>query len=358
MTEPLESFLEFEIRKRVDDFELNVAGRFTEEITAVFGASGAGKSTLLACLVGLMTPDEGFIRIKGEVMYSSYEHVRIDTKIARAVLVLQDGGLFPHLTARQNIEYGYRLIPPERRAIDPDDLCDFLQLWHLLDRYPSTLSGGEKQRVALARGVASSPRLLLLDEPVASLDVRLRNEVVAYLRDVHEAFGIPMVYVSHSLSDVMALASDALVLANGRVESFGPVADMVARVAASTRVGLDDLDNVFIGEVTSRSTVRVGDARVWAPIGSHQVGQRVTVSISASDIMLALSKPQGISARNCLLGNVTRVSEGASVAYAFIDVGTELVVELTREAATALEIGKGKPVYAVFKSSSITLSAL
>ena len=162
------------------------------------------------------------IKLDGQTLFSSAEQMRTPPQDRRVVMVFQEGMLFPHKTVRENIEYGYRMMPMELRTVDIDELCQFLRIVSLLDRYPDTLSGGERQRVALARGVATSPRLLLLDEPVASLDVGLRNEVVSYLKQVHERYAIPMVYVSHSLSDVMALAANALVLERGRVKSFGP----------------------------------------------------------------------------------------------------------------------------------------
>ena len=245
----------------------------------------------------------------------------------------------------------------ELRTVDIDELCQFLRIVSLLDRYPDTLSGGERQRVALARGVATSPRLLLLDEPVASLDFGLRNEVVSYLKQVHERYAIPMVYVSHSLSDVMALAANALVLERGRAKSFGPVIDLVAEVVSSTRVGSDDIDNLFVGTVSDSGAIRIGDIEVIAQAGSLRAGQRVTASISASDIMLALKRPEAISARNVLRGVVRRADRGEFGAFAFVDAGAEFVVELTSEAVDQLGVETGLDVYVVFKSSSITITA-
>ena len=350
-------FLDFDIQLSQGDFDLDVAGQFEGGITAVFGPSGAGKSTLLGCLAGMITPDQGYIKLGGETLYSSSERIRRPAQSLRVAIVFQDGMLFPHKTVRQNIEYGYDLTPPDLRTIDPSDLSSFLQIDHLLDRYPPYLSGGERQRVALARSVATSPRLLLLDEPVASLDIRLRNQVVGYLRQVHERYGIPMVYVSHSLSDVMALAPNALILDQGKVKSFGPVIDLVAEIASSTRVDRDDIDNLYVGTVTSTGSIRIGDIEIIAQPNDYKPDQPITVSISASDIMLALEHPQSISARNILPGVVQRIEVGEYAAFAFVDAGVEFVVELTADAVQSLDLKPGTDVYVLFKTSSITVTA-
>ncbi len=350
-------FLDFDIQLRQGDFELNVSGKFQDDITAVFGPSGAGKSTLLACLAGMITPDQGHIKLAGETVYSSTDRIQRSPQSLRAAIVFQDGMLFPHKTVRQNIQYGYNLTPPDLRTIDPYDLTRFLQIDHLLDRYPPYISGGERQRVALARSVATSPRLLLLDEPVASLDIRLRNQVVGYLKQLHGRYDIPMVYVSHSLSDVMALAPNALILDQGSVKSFGPVIDLVAEIASSTRVDRDDIDNLYVGTVTPSGSIRIGDIEIIAQPNDYKPDQPVTVSISASDIMLALEHPQSISARNILPGVVQRIEIGEYAAFAFVNAGAEFVVELTADAVQSLNLKPGTDVYVLFKTSSITVTA-
>ncbi len=355
-------FLDFDLKLRQGNFQLDVAGRFSRGVTAVFGPSGAGKSTLLACLAGMTTPDAGHIILDGETKFSSLDGVRVAPQSLRTVLVFQDGMLFPHMTVGENIKYGYRLTPPNNRVIDPDEVCDFLGISDMVDRYPASLSGGERQRVALARGLATSPRLLLLDEPVASLDLRLRNEVVAYLKDVYARYGIPMIYVSHSLSDVMALAPNVLALENGSVRSFGPVVDLVGDMALSNRVDGDSIDNLFVGTVAASGSINIGNVELIAQVGDCRPGDRLAASISASDIVLALKYPEGISARNILPGRVNRIEIGEQAALAIVyagsgDAGPEFVVELTPDAVSALELKPDLEVYLVFKTSSIAVTA-
>ena len=357
MVESPDNFLEFDLKLRQGDFELDVDGQFSNGITAVFGPSGAGKSTLLACLAGMTEPDNGFINLDGQTLFSTSERVSTPPQTRRVVMVFQDGMLFPHKTVRENIEYGCRMTPVEQRTVDPDELCKFLRIDELSDRYPATLSGGERQRVALARSVATSPRLLLLDEPVASLDIGLRNEVVSYLKQIHKKYAIPMVYVSHSLSDVMALAANALVLERGRAKSFAPVVDLVAEEVSSTRVGRDDIDNLFVGTISDTGAIRIGEIEVVAQAADHRAGQRVTASISASDIILALKRPEAISARNVFSGIVQRIERGDFGAFAFVDAGANFVVELTSDAVDQLGLEPGSEVFVVFKTSSITITA-
>ena len=349
--------LEFDVQLRLGDFQLDAAGRFDEGITAVFGPSGAGKSTLLACLSGLRVPDSGQIALRGETLYSSYDRVRTPPQLFRTALVFQDGALFPHMNIRRNIEYGYRMTPESGRFIDVPNLIEFLGLTHLLDRFPETLSGGETQRVSLARALAMSPRMLMLDEPVASLDIRRRNEVVAYLRRIHHRYQIPMVYVSHSLSDVVALASKAMIIEDGQVKSFGIASDLILEAASKTSRDGDSVDNVFIGEITGSETIRVGEADIIARVSGRQKGSQVSISIGADEIILASERPEAISARNILPGTVKRVIRGESAVFAVVDAGAEFIVELTLDSADEMNLRSGVHVYVIFKTSSISITA-
>lgn len=350
------AFLEFDIQLRLGDFQLDAAGGFDDGITAVFGPSGAGKSTLLACLSGLRVPDSGNITLGGRTLYSSDDKVRTPPQRFRTALVFQDGALFPHMSVRRNIEYGYRMTPERGRFIDVPNLIEFLGLTHLLDRFPETLSGGEVQRVSLARALAMSPRMLMLDEPVASLDIRRRNEVVAYLKRVHHRYQIPMVYVSHSLSDVVALASKAMIIEEGRVKSFGIASDLILEAASKTGGDGDSVDNVFIGEITGPETIRVSEAEIIARVSGRPKGSQVSISIGADEIILASERPESISARNILLGTVKRVIRGESAVFAVVDAGAEFVVELTLGSADEMKLRVGVPVYVIFKTSSISIT--
>ncbi len=350
------SFLEFDVQVRRGGFSLSTQGRFDSGITAIFGPSGAGKSTLLACLSGELKPDSGMIRSGGETLFSSHDAIHKPPRSFRAAMVFQQGMLFPHMTVRKNIEYGYRLRPENDRSIAVQELIAILRLSRLLHRAPNTLSGGERQRVALARALATSPRMLLLDEPVASLDIRLRNEVLAYLKQVHEKYQIPMLYVSHSLSDIMFLATEAIILESGKVKWFGPARQMVMSAATSAGGSSTPVENIFSGTVTGPDSVSVSTTTLWAPASSFPVATDVTVSISASEIILASQRPQAISARNVLFGTVSTVNRGYTNVIVSVDAGIRLVVEVTPESATELSLQVGRQIYAMFKTSSILVT--
>ena len=199
-----DSFISFRVRKSYGDFSLDCEADFVDGVTAVFGPSGSGKTTLLDCIAGMTSPDTGYIRVQGDSVYSSDSRVDHAPERRRFGYVFQHGALFPHMTVRKNVMYGYALTPDSERRVDPNEVVSLLGISHLMDRTVKNLSGGERQRVALARALAASPRLLLLDEPLASLDAAHRASILTYLRHVAEQLGTPMVYVSHSLSEVMA----------------------------------------------------------------------------------------------------------------------------------------------------------
>ena len=204
--------------------QLSIDATFTTEpgtVTALFGRSGSGKTTIVNMISGLVQPHYGRISINGKVLFDSDHSIDKPPNKRGIGYVFQDSALFPHMNVRDNIRYGYNLVPTRFRDIDISHLINLLGLSELLERSVSNLSGGEKQRVALARALAISPKLLLMDEPLASLDARFVGTIIAYLKRIVHDLKIPMVYVSHSLSEVIALADNTLVLEAGRKVAFG-----------------------------------------------------------------------------------------------------------------------------------------
>ena len=351
--------VEVDIRHSQGDFQLAVSAQFGSGITGVIGQSGAGKSTLLSCIAGIVRPSEGRIAINGEPVFVGGRGLHTPTDKRRAVLVHQHGNLFPHMTVGSNVRYGYKAgaqvtgsAPPS-----PDEISDALGIARLLDRYPASLSGGQRQRVAIARAIAANPAVLLLDEPVASLDLRSRNSVVMYLRTLHQRYELPMVYVSHSLSDVLALAHETLTLDNGRVSGFGATSHQVMNVAASAGGASESIDNVMFGKVAGKDAVEVHGARLYTPSLDCPSGSEVAVSIRASEIILAVGVPSPSSARNVLRGRVVNLTAAREVVLATVDVGFPLTAELTLHSATELGITEGSSVHLIFKASSVVVSS-
>ena len=218
-----DNVLTIDIRKRYTEFSLDVKFSMGKIITAVFGPTGSGKSTLLNCVSGFTTPDDGYIRLGDRYlcrMSENYKHV-IPAESRRIGYMFQRGFLFPHMTVRDNIFFGFNLLPLTLRRLDVQELIELLELQGLLARYPFSLSGGERQKVALVRSLAIAPDLLVLDEPLANLDESSRIKILGYLKVIHSELEIPMLYVSHSFSEVSVLAERVIVLADGQIVGDG-----------------------------------------------------------------------------------------------------------------------------------------
>jgi molybdate transport system ATP-binding protein len=355
----------FRIVKEFSGFTLDCEATFSSGVTAVFGRSGSGKTTLLNCLAGMVRPDEGHIDIMGRPLYNSGGHnsgrraTHLPPERRRIGYVFQDGMLFPHMSVAANIDYGHALVAPERRTLRPDDVIELLELGPLVGRPVSGLSGGEAQRVALARALAASPQLLLLDEPLSSLDAIMRGVIIRYLKRVWTELRIPMVLVSHSLSEVMALAEDTLVLSAGKKVAQGPPARVLGDPAVGALADYPALENLVEAEIvrptegSSSGLVLVGEATLQAPDVYGRTGERVMVSIRASDIIIATGKPTGLSARNVVPARLTELDAVSGRTLAYFDVGARLVAEITDVSVQELGLRPGSDVYLIMKSNSV-----
>ncbi len=348
--------ISFDIQLNHPDFSLSAKGEFDDGITAVFGPSGAGKSSLLNCLAGSIKPSDGWVTLDGATLYSGSDGIWVSSEKRRIGTVYQDGALFPHLSVRKNIEFGWKLLPEGQRRLDPLEIAELLGLTHLLDRAPNELSGGERQRVAIARALATSPALLLLDEPLASLDAARRGSILNYLKRVHAELNMPMIYVSHSISEVVSIASSAMLLRDGEVEGFDRPSALLLGTT-STNDEVDSFDNILdgvIGDSTDYlTTVRIGEVDISTRHQNKNPGDRVVVSLGANQIILAADEPTNISARNILKGSVSEIWSNTGKVFTEVDIGEKFIVELTENALVDLGIAVGQNVFLVFKSSSV-----
>ena len=359
-----DSFLTLKFGKSFPGFELAVDATFSSAITAIFGPSGSGKTTMLNCIAGTCSPDGGEIALAGQHLYSSSAKAHVPPERRRVGYVFQDGLLFPHLTVQGNIDYGFKLTPREQRRIAPEQLIDLLELAPLLDRRPDGLSGGERQRVALARALATSPSLLLLDEPLGSLDMGFRGRILRYLKALHQELSIPMVYVSHSISEVLAIAHQALVLSQGQQIAFDEPRQVLLEPRVQSLVETGSLENLLDVEVIERlgesgtMVTRLGDTKLLVPHpppGADQIreGDTISLAIRAGDIIISVGPPGRLSARNILpvqIGGVHRVGGQVLV---YTEGGAPLVAEITPDAASSLDLQAGQEAYLIIKSSSI-----
>lgn len=359
---PDETVLDFGVTVERDGFSLNAAAKFGSGITAVFGPSGAGKSTLLGAIAGSVKPTSGEISLRGRNLFSSGVGNNLRPEKRRIGFVYQDAALFPHMTVEKNILFGYRLTPEEQQRIEPAELYDLLAIAHLKQRKPTELSGGEKQRVALARALATSPDLLLLDEPLSALDLRLRGVVIGYLKAVHERLSIPIVYVSHSISEVIALTDSVLILNNGKVTAFGETRKLMTQAATQGSESSEfAVDNLLEGQVVEARTdgtagkVRVNGLELVAPTGQRQFGENVVLAVGSREVIIATERPSGISARNIIPGDVLSIDGEGPRRLVTVNCGPEVLAELTVAAIGELALEAGKSVYLVIKSSSISV---
>ena len=347
------------VTKRFPQFTLDCDVTFEAGVTSVFGPSGSGKTTLLNCIAGLTRPDAGHITVMGRTIFSAAERKTVPPEKRRFGYVFQSSALFPNMNVRKNILYGYGLTPAEQRTTDPEHLFDLFDLTRLLDRSVDTLSGGERQRVALARALATSPRLLLLDEPLASLDVSFKGAIIRYLKRVRQELHTPMIYVSHSISEVVALAEEMLVLSEGRPVAQGRPSEVLVRPDVGTMADYGALENLLDATVVARrpeqglSVIDVGGVELAAPEIDTRPGDLLTVSVRAGDIILTLDVPTRISAQNILPGKIESIHAQGARVIAHVDVGVMLVVELTPRAVADLGLRQGTQVYLIVKSNSV-----
>lgn len=354
--------LSFNIVKRFEGFSLNCDAEFDAGITAIFGPSGSGKTTLLNCLAGLMKPDEGEITFRGTVFYGSSARRFVPPEKRRFGYVFQDSALFPHMSVMDNLRYGYNLTPVHLRKTEPQELIQLLRLDHLVKRSVTNLSGGERQRVALARALATSPDLLLLDEPLASLDSGFRGVIIQYLSQVWRELQTPMIYVSHSISEVMALAHQALVLSDGRVIAKGTPSQILVRPELADIAEFATLENILEGEVVADgdsesglATLRIGVANFIVPDVTREAGSKVMISLRAGDIILTLDVPTRLSARNVINATISAIHTSGSRVLVYVDIGASLVVQITQAARRDLDLREGMNVYLIVKTNSIVV---
>ena len=349
------------LQHRLGDFLLDAAFEFggTACVTALFGPSGAGKSTVIAAIAGLFHPQSGCITIAGETLFDSERKIFVPARERRVGIVFQDTRLFPHMSVHANLLYGWRRAGTRAHNQTIDTVVALLSLEPLLARKPRTLSGGERARVALGRALLMSPRALLLDEPLASLDAARKAEILPYLERLVKETKIPMLYVSHALDEVTQLADRMVVLNEGRVVAEGSLFDVTARldlfagkhllpgaVLEAEIAGHDQLHGLtelaFDGEI------------LVVPNIARAVGDRVRIRIDADDVMLALTRPVGVSANNIFPANIAAIREDGPNADVQLRLRSALLIaRITRRSLERLSLKPGASVFALIKSVTV-----
>ena len=350
--------LEVAVEYRIGDFTLDAAfATGTVGITTVFGASGSGKTTLVNLIAGLIAPRAGRIVAGGRVLVDTDRGIDLPPERRGIGYVFQDGRLFPHLSVAGNLGYGQRRRPRDRRAIAMDQVVRLLGLEGLLERRVAGLSGGERQRVAIGRALLTSPDLLLLDEPLAQLDLPRRRDIVPFIERLRDEMGIPIVYVTHDQDELIRLSDDVLLLDGGRGVAFGALERLMIRLDLGGLTGGLDAGAVVSVTVAAHddsfglSTLAFAGGELVVSRLGLAVGTPLRIRVRARDVALALEAPRDISTLNVLAGRIVELRPAAgSQTDVLLDVGVPLWARLTRKSAAELELAPDKPVHALIKS--------
>ena len=346
-------------RMPLASFELNIDVTFDARVTAIFGPSGSGKTTLLDAIAGLRDIADGEIEIDGRVLFSSARGIDLPARQRNVGYVPQEGALFPHLSVRRNIAFGAERETDTTMPIKMDHVLEVLEIRQILDRPVAKLSGGEAQRVALARAILSHPRLLLLDEPLAALDIGLKEKILPYLGRVRDEFHIPMIYVTHNLTEVLTLADWVLMIGQGKLLAQGVPKDVLGSLDTIVEFAEQQLENVFTVRITEldwsagRTQVRLPSGQeLFVPYVSQSADAPLQVGISASDILISTQRPDGISAGNILPGTVNTIRFLQGQAMITVTAGAEFYVRLTASAVNRLRLVEQTPVFLIMKAHS------
>ncbi|WP_454915686.1 molybdenum ABC transporter ATP-binding protein [Xanthobacter sediminis] len=340
-----------------------LTARFTAPqtgVTALFGRSGSGKTTIIQMVAGSVHPDTGRIRVGDEVFVDVERGIDLPIEKRRVGYVFQDARLFPHLSVDNNLRYGQRRAR-HAHSIGFAAVVDMLGIGHLLKRRPHTLSGGERQRVAIGRALLAQPRLLLMDEPLASLDEQRKAEILPYLERLRDELRLPILYVSHSIDEVLRLADMIAALQDGTVIASGPLADVLSRTELLPVLGRFDLGTILDCVVKSHdpslslSTIAFADGELRVPLVDRPVGAPVRARIRSRDVSLSLSRPIDVSVTNRLAGAIGSIRrEGGP--YASVEVKlprSRLQSLVTLESVERLALEEGTPVWAMIKAVAV-----
>lgn len=352
--------LKFSAKHRFEEFEIDADFETEQGVTALFGRSGSGKTSILKMISGLITPQVGDITFNGDIIYSSKSGQSLAPHKRGFGYVFQEPRLFPHLNIRQNLKYGAWMQRKNVSHREFGRISELLGLSDLLDRQPHNLSGGEQQRVAIGRALLSSPRLLLMDEPLSSLDQARKAEILPFLEDLCANTKVPIVYVSHSVSEVMRLANQVILLEAGKVTSIQSPQMLNQNAAFVSSLARNELGAMIQGKVESFDpeeqlvTIALRQGSLTIPAEQATAGTKVKLFVAARDVMLGTQKPEGLSAMNILQGTVTSIdaSTQSAVNVRLHCAGEEILAQITSSSAKRLQLQVGMNIYAIIKAVS------
>src|ERR1700722_3356891 len=346
-----------------NSFALEAAFDASAGFTMILGPSGGGKTTLLNCIAGFARPDAGRIALGARVLFDSEERIDMPVAQRRLGYVFQNLALFPHLTVAQNVQYGIAKLPVEERHAQMMAMLESFRIAHLIARKPGEISGGERQRVALARSLVTNPAALLLDEPLTALDNATKSKILDDLRAWNSSHDIPILYVTHSPEEAFALGERVVVLEDGRILAQGMPQHVLTTPRHETIAQVVGFENVFDATVKSIADTQGtmlcqltgSTTQLEVPLGHAESGSQVRIAIRAGDIIIASDQPHNLSARNSFPGKVQSIRREGVRVVVMIDAGAIFEVHLTPAAIDKLHIEAEKQIWLVIKTYSCNL---
>lgn len=349
--------LQINVKKQLGQLALQSDLQIPEQgVTAIFGLSGSGKTSLINLVSGLTAPDEGFIRLNTRTLVDTETQQNVPAHQRKIGYVFQDARLFPHYTVKGNLRYGANNVS----QTDFDYIVELLGIGHLLKRYPLTLSGGEKQRVAIGRALLTDPDILLMDEPLSALDVPRKRELMGYLERLSKEINIPILYVTHSLDELLRLADRVVLMENGKVKAY----DSVEKIwnspifapwkGESEQSSVLELPLYLHNPAYAMSALSLGNQALWLNQVQAEAGERVRVCIYSSDVSVTLIKPQQTSIRNILRGQIVQIErQERRIDIAVLVEGHKIWASVSRWAQNELRFAVGQEVYLQIKAISV-----
>ncbi|MFD1159972.1 molybdenum ABC transporter ATP-binding protein [Roseovarius aestuarii] len=349
--------LSVNITHRLGDFLLDVAFDASPGVTALLGPSGSGKTSVANSISGLLRPFYGHVHLRERALLDTAKDIFVPPHKRRVGYVFQDGRLFPHLTVEGNLRFGMRFA---KEAGNPAEVIDLLGLGTLLHRRPGTLSGGEKQRVAMARALMSDPQILVMDEPLAALDEPRKEEILPYLEGLRDQSDIPILYVSHSVAEVARLADDLVILQGGKVVCHGSAEEVLSDPAAIPFVGVREAGSILRAKVLEHgpdglSRLAISGGELVLPGVTADEGSNIRIRVLSQDILLSSRRPEGLSSRNILAVTVEalRIGDGPGAAVSLRAGEDRLLARITAQAAREMGLEPGTRCFAILKATAV-----
>ena len=355
--------LSVKIVKRLNTFTLRAQFKAPAGFTMLLGPSGGGKTSLLNCIAGLLRPDAGRVTVRSKILFDHELAIDLAPAARQLGYLFQAPALFPHMTVAQNVRYGIAKLPAAGRESKIMAMLQSFRIEHLAARKPAEISGGERQRAALARSLVTDPEALLLDEPLAALDLDTKAKILDDLRLWNAARSIPILFVTHSPQEAFALGERVVVIEAGQVVAQGMPQDVLTQPRHETVAQVVGFENVFDATVTALNEAqgtmlcRLGNCQgiLEVPLVRTSVGDQVRIAIRAGDIMIAAQRPQGLSARNALPGRIKSIAREGVTIIVGVDAGVTFEVRITPAALDELRLSPQKDVWLVIKTYSCNL---